>query len=76
MVHSVVNMEMEDCGGNLLNRWWVKIIMSLLKTIKKAWDPQNIFNPNKIVDTPSDEHHAAVFTRAKNPNIQNHFPVL
>ncbi|MBS1577123.1 MAG: 4Fe-4S dicluster domain-containing protein, partial [Bacteroidetes bacterium] len=25
----------------------------LLKEIKKAWDPQNIFNPNKIVDTPS-----------------------
>jgi FAD/FMN-containing dehydrogenase/Fe-S oxidoreductase len=25
----------------------------LLKQIKKTWDPQNIFNPNKIVDTPS-----------------------
>ena len=25
----------------------------LLKEIKKAWDPQNIFNPNKIVDTPA-----------------------
>ena len=24
----------------------------LLKEIKKCWDPQNIFNPNKIVDTP------------------------
>jgi FAD/FMN-containing dehydrogenase/Fe-S oxidoreductase len=24
----------------------------LLKTIKHAWDPENIFNPNKIVDTP------------------------
>src|SRR6187401_3214284 len=26
---------------------------ALLKEIKKAWDPYNIFNPNKIVDTPS-----------------------
>ena len=26
---------------------------ALLKEIKKAWDPHNIFNPNKIVDTPS-----------------------
>jgi FAD/FMN-containing dehydrogenase/Fe-S oxidoreductase len=26
---------------------------ALLKEIKKAWDPQNIFNPDKIVDTPS-----------------------
>jgi FAD/FMN-containing dehydrogenase/Fe-S oxidoreductase len=25
---------------------------NLLKEIKRAWDPQNIFNPNKIVDTP------------------------
>ena len=24
----------------------------LLKEIKKTWDPENIFNPNKIVDTP------------------------
>lgn len=26
---------------------------ALLKKIKRAWDPQNIFNPGKIVDTPS-----------------------
>ena len=26
---------------------------ALLKEIKRTWDPQNIFNPNKIVDTPS-----------------------
>lgn len=25
---------------------------SLLKEIKRAWDPGNVFNPNKIVDTP------------------------
>jgi Fe-S oxidoreductase len=24
----------------------------LMKEIKKVWDPKNIFNPNKIVDTP------------------------
>ncbi len=24
----------------------------LLKDLKKTWDPENIFNPNKIVDTP------------------------
>ena len=24
----------------------------LFRTIKKSWDPENIFNPNKIVDTP------------------------
>jgi FAD/FMN-containing dehydrogenase/Fe-S oxidoreductase len=26
---------------------------SLMKEVKKSWDPENIFNPNKIVDTPS-----------------------
>jgi FAD/FMN-containing dehydrogenase/Fe-S oxidoreductase len=25
----------------------------LLKKVKRAWDPENIFNPGKIVDTPS-----------------------
>lgn len=25
----------------------------LMRLIKKSWDPENIFNPNKIVDTPS-----------------------
>lgn len=24
----------------------------LIKSVKKSWDPNNIFNPNKIVDTP------------------------
>src|SRR5690606_2392145 len=26
---------------------------ALLKEIKRTWDPNNIFNPGKIVDTPS-----------------------
>lgn len=26
---------------------------NLMKEVKKAWDPDNIFNPGKIVDTPS-----------------------
>ena len=25
----------------------------LMRTVKRAWDPENIFNPGKIVDTPS-----------------------
>ena len=24
----------------------------LMKELKQSWDPQHIFNPNKIVDTP------------------------
>ncbi len=30
---------------------------ALIKDLKKAWDPENIFNPNKIVDTPSMNTH-------------------
>ncbi len=26
---------------------------NLLKEIKQTWDPNNIFNPGKIIDTPS-----------------------
>jgi FAD/FMN-containing dehydrogenase/Fe-S oxidoreductase len=28
-------------------------LYSVFKEIKQTWDPQNIFNPNKIVDTPA-----------------------
>ena len=29
----------------------------LIKQVKKSWDPDNIFNPNKIVDTPPMDTH-------------------
>lgn len=30
---------------------------ALIKNLKKVWDPQNIFNPGKIVDTPPMDTH-------------------
>ncbi len=45
-------METAVPGGNLFLLCWVNTIIKLLKELKNAWDPNNIFNPGKIVDTP------------------------
>ncbi len=39
--------------GEFIEQMVGKKNYQLLKEIKKTWDPNNIFNPNKIVDTPS-----------------------
>lgn len=39
--------------GEFIERMVGKKNYQLLKEIKQSWDPKNIFNPNKIVDTPS-----------------------
>jgi len=39
--------------GEFIKRMVGEKNYQLLRQIKYAWDPQNIFNPNKIVDTPS-----------------------
>lgn len=39
--------------GEFIEQMVGKKNYQLLKEIKRSWDPQNIFNPNKIVDTPS-----------------------
>jgi FAD/FMN-containing dehydrogenase/Fe-S oxidoreductase len=38
--------------GEFIERMIGKKNYGLLKKIKKSWDPENIFNPGKIVDTP------------------------
>ncbi len=38
--------------GEFIEQMVGKKNYQLLKAIKQAWDPQHIFNPNKIVDTP------------------------
>lgn len=39
--------------GEFIEQMVGKKNYQLLKEIKRSWDPHNIFNPNKIVDTPS-----------------------
>ena len=39
----------------------------LFKQIKNCWDPQHIFNPNKIVDTPSMNTHLRYSPGQKTP---------
>jgi FAD/FMN-containing dehydrogenase/Fe-S oxidoreductase len=46
---------------------------ALLKQIKQVWDPQNIFNPGKIVDTPPMDTFLRYEKNQQTPVFQTHF---
>jgi FAD/FMN-containing dehydrogenase/Fe-S oxidoreductase len=46
---------------------------ALLKKIKNTWDPQNIFNPNKIVDTPGMNTMLRYVPGVQTPDFKTHF---
>ncbi|MEI8058524.1 MAG: FAD-linked oxidase C-terminal domain-containing protein [Ferruginibacter sp.] len=46
---------------------------ALLKKIKHIWDPNNIFNPNKIVDTPSMNTMLRYVPGQQVPEFKTHF---
>lgn len=46
---------------------------SLLKEVKKTWDPENIFNPGKITDTPRMNTHLRYEPGTKTPEIETIF---
>lgn len=45
----------------------------LVKQVKKIWDPQNIFNPNKIVDTPPMDTFLRYSKDQKTPEFETKF---
>ncbi len=45
----------------------------LLKEIKKAWDPEKIFNPGKITDTPPMTSHLRWTPGTPTPEIKTYF---
>ena len=45
----------------------------LVKDVKKAWDPDNIFNPGKIVDTPPITENLRVISGNPTPDFKTHF---
>ncbi len=45
----------------------------LIKEVKKAWDPQGIFNPGKIVDTPKMNEFLRYESEQQTPDIKTHF---
>ncbi len=45
----------------------------LLKDVKKIWDPQNILNPNKIVDTPPMDTMLRYVPGQQTPNFKTIF---
>ena len=48
-------------------------IYELLKDLKKTWDPDNIFNPNKIIDTPAMNSHLRFREEQTNKKIDTVF---
>jgi len=45
----------------------------LLQDLKSVWDPNNIFNPGKIVDVPSMTSHLRYEADRKEPDIETYF---
>jgi FAD/FMN-containing dehydrogenase/Fe-S oxidoreductase len=45
----------------------------IIKQVKKAWDPDNIFNPGKIVDTPPITESLRVTPGKQTPEYDTHF---
>jgi len=48
-------------------------VYDLFKKIKKSWDPQNIFNPGKITDTPRMNTSLRYTPGQKTPEIRTYF---
>ncbi|MFN3851210.1 MAG: FAD-binding and (Fe-S)-binding domain-containing protein [Spirosomataceae bacterium] len=46
---------------------------ALIKELKQVWDPQNIFNPNKIVDTPPMDKFLRYEAGQKTPDFKTYF---
>lgn len=46
---------------------------SLVEAVKRSWDPQGIFNPGKIVDTPPMNEHLRYTPGTKPPKVDTHF---
>jgi FAD/FMN-containing dehydrogenase/Fe-S oxidoreductase len=46
---------------------------SLLKQVKKAWDPKNIFNPGKITETPPMDSNLRYEADKEEPEIKTYF---
>ncbi len=46
----------------------------LLKDLKQTWDPQHIFNPNKIVDTPPMDTMLRYIPGQQTPGFPDHLP--
>jgi FAD/FMN-containing dehydrogenase/Fe-S oxidoreductase len=45
----------------------------LIKELKQVWDPQNIFNPNKIVDTPPMDKFLRYEAGQQSPELKTYF---
>lgn len=67
----------EHGDGRLRGEFIEKMIgpknYELIKLVKQTWDPENIFNPNKIVDTPKMNTSLRYYPGQKDPEIKTVF---
>lgn len=54
-------------------RFFGKQIYQALKDVKKLFDPENIMNPGKIVDTQTIEHNLRYGTKYRDQNVKTTF---
>lgn len=59
--------------GEFLPQMIGKHNYELVKQVKRIWDPQNIFNPNKIVDTPPMDTFLRYQKDQKTPEFDTQF---
>ena len=65
-------------GDGRLRGEFIKLMVgdknyALMQDIKKAWDSDNIFNPNKIVDTPPMNTFLRYTPGQQTPELHTHF---
>ncbi len=59
--------------GELIPFFYGQEIYQMFRQIKDTWDPQHIFNPGKIVDTPPMDKDLRIPVEWEMPRIQTYF---
>ncbi len=59
--------------GEFIPLFYGTEIYQLFRRIKRAWDPQKIFNPGKIVDTPPMDKNLRLLPEQDLPQVQTYF---
>ncbi len=59
--------------GELIPFFYGQDIYGMFRQIKRTWDPENIFNPGKIVDTPPMDQDLRVPVEWNMPKVQTYF---
>ncbi len=59
--------------GEFIPEFYGDDIYNIFREIKQTWDPNNIFNPNKVIDTPPMNSHLRYLPDQQTKEIKTHF---